>query len=293
MKMEPQFFVGRYGLNKELVKQIRSAFRFYEMVRIEVGSPWTDNTAKFAERLELRTGAVVLERAGLKNAVLFRPDISKVCLTGSRFFLYRGFTHADLARKGLLKPSCFNVGNDYAARQWSKALWYEMKGNRDAWRRKKENQRRIKSTMLLAKSSERSRAKNHPLSNQQTRQMSHYVLDHSKNREILRSCIQAADDVSEDESPSDSEEEDQEIEQLISDESDDDEVDEILNSTRPETDSRIIDVDGASERILNDDSDSQREKEVQELAARIQYNIARLKGSPQTDLPLHTELPPM
>lgn len=92
LKMSPQFFIGRFGLNKVVVDRIRSAFRVHEIVRIEVGSPWTDNTDKFAERLELRTGAVVLDRAG------------------GRFFLYRGFTHADLARKGLLDPDCFTVG---------------------------------------------------------------------------------------------------------------------------------------------------------------------------------------
>lgn len=91
LKMSPQFFIGRYGLNKVVVDRIRSAFRVHEIVRIEVGSPWTDNTDKFAERLELRTGAVVLDRAG------------------GRFFLYRGFTHADLARKGLVDPDCFTV----------------------------------------------------------------------------------------------------------------------------------------------------------------------------------------
>eukprot|EP00210_Caulerpa_lentillifera_P000881 g852.t1 len=93
LKMKPQFFIGRFGLNKVLVSRIRSAFRVHELVRIEVGSPWTDNTEKLAERLELRTGAIVLDRAG------------------GRFFLYRGFTHADLARKGLLDPNCFTVEN--------------------------------------------------------------------------------------------------------------------------------------------------------------------------------------
>lgn len=112
IKMEPQFFVGRYGLNKELVKRIRSAFRFFEIVRIELGHPWTDNTTKFAERLELRTGAIVLDRAGISFLECF-PYWQSWLIAGSRFLLYRGFTHADLARKGLLDPGCFAVGGEY------------------------------------------------------------------------------------------------------------------------------------------------------------------------------------
>ena len=189
MKMEPHFFVGRYGLNKELVKHIRSAFRFYEMVRIEVGSPWTDNTAKFAERLELRTGAVVLDRAGPKKGLFFWAKYQQVCLLGSRVFLYRGFTHADLARKGLHDPSYFNVGNEYAASQRSKATLNEMKGDLNAWRQKKENQMRIKNAMSLSKSQGQPRKK-HAFRNQQTRQMAHYVqLDSNGDKTFLRECV--------------------------------------------------------------------------------------------------------
>ena len=105
-------------------------------------------------------------------------------------------------------------------------------------------------------------------------------------------CMQTVNDVSEDEDLSDSEAEIQEIEHLRCHESDDDEAYEIPN-TLPERKGRFIDVDGVSEKIVDDDSDPQKEEEIQKLAARIQYNIKRLKGSPQTNIPLHTDLPPL
>lgn len=134
--MDPQFYIGRYGINKEVVRRIRSAFRFYEIVRLEVGTPWTDNTDKFAERLEYRTGAIVLDRAGksLRKSVLECQDL------GSRFLLYRGFTHADLARKGLIDPSCFTVDNSYVPPPVSKQTQTFIQQMQDAGDRRDKSQ---------------------------------------------------------------------------------------------------------------------------------------------------------
>lgn len=56
--------IGRYGLNEKVVDQIRSAFRRLELVRLDVAPPWKDNLIAFSERLEKKTGGIIIDRAG-------------------------------------------------------------------------------------------------------------------------------------------------------------------------------------------------------------------------------------
>ncbi|CAD7695041.1 unnamed protein product [Ostreobium quekettii] len=94
--MQAQFQIGRYGISDDLVQHIRGAWRLHEIVRLQICSPWKDNMKELVKRLELKTGGLVLDRAG------------------SRLLLYRGFTDMDLARKGITDP--FQFQEDQEAR---------------------------------------------------------------------------------------------------------------------------------------------------------------------------------
>ncbi|GMH34037.1 hypothetical protein BSKO_01871 [Bryopsis sp. KO-2023] len=90
MREDAQFQIDRFGLSDSIINGIRHAFCRKEVVRLSVQPPWKDNMKEMAKRIEERTGGVIVDRAG------------------GRVLLYRGFTDADLARKGLLSPLAFN-----------------------------------------------------------------------------------------------------------------------------------------------------------------------------------------
>ena len=242
LDMKPQFFIGRFGLNKEVVKAIRSAFRNFEIVRIELGSPWTDNTTKFAERLELRTGATVLDRAGHVSWTMKHVSEAGVIL-GCRVLLYRGFTHADLARKGLLDPSCFTVGHEYALRK----------------RRDREDERRFNAS----KQSD-PRTKDRSL----TAPARHFTRSHHTSAHTSTNSPHQLN-------PSDDE-------MLPDDEALEEESDEedIIDDASEVGKSTVIDVDGEVDPIVRESAEEVlEESEIADLVARIQVNAARAQES--------------
>ncbi|CAD7704754.1 unnamed protein product [Ostreobium quekettii] len=81
MKQPIAIIIGKKGVDKGLLNSLKLHFRTHEVLKIKVSKMWKDIVADMAAEVELKSGGVILERHG------------------SRFILFRGYTHADIPRK--------------------------------------------------------------------------------------------------------------------------------------------------------------------------------------------------